>query len=614
MQEYVPMKRILILCFAVGFFAAEARGQQSSRKTRPIPTRVAHNTAETFSLKPEEQAGTQDKSAPPATGQTLPTATALRPYALQETSVLESDDPPPILSMTQMQPPAPQSPPQMLPTQILQAQMSPGQSTSVPRPPVPMVTSPAATIDLQSQRSVSTRIIAPAEINIGQATDIRVITTNHGQQAIGPFDLEVFLPEEATFANSEPPAVDQGDSRVTWEMQGLAAGQSLEVRFQMFPQSRKPMFLRTELKIVDRQEFEVMVRQPVVRMALESMEKAIVGQPISHQLTIWNEGDGVADDLLLQVALPSEMKLEGVSGNTVAVGPLAPGETRQVTLQTRSTHPGELPIVWNLTGNGVQVAHDSQISVVWPELYAELLGPKVNIPNRDANYSIQVNNPCDIAISDTRVTLQIPEGMKVTVLSRPGKVDNLQRTITWDLGSLPPGGSDTLQFKAQLTGNQNQTCQVVVESRETESNLLALETRAYQHTELKLSMKNTSGPVNVGETAAFKIVAANTGHMAASAVGIEVEYPQWLKPVPDSRYTIDAQNSRLIFQNIDIPEGMAAEFQFLGVCETAGNYMVRSFLNHESQGQPMISDASLFVLDSEQEKVGSVMSPEKTIR
>ena len=117
--------------------------------------------------------------------------------------------------------------------------------------------------------------------------------------------------------------------------------------------------------------------------------------------------------------------------------------------------------------------------------------------------------------------------------------------------------------------------------------------------------------MNVGESAEFVVVASNTGFTPANGVEVQVEIPEWITPAEDKAYRIDTANSRLIFDPVNVPKGMAAELKFKGVCNSAGNFVVRSVLTHASQEQPMISDAGLFVLDTQTEKVGSVLSTNK---
>jgi hypothetical protein len=471
-----------------------------------------------------------------------------------------------------------------------------------------------AEITRHSRRAISTRVVAPAEINIGQLTEVKLVATNEGDEDTGPFNLVLYIPGDVEFAQANPAPADQTGSMAIWRMQGLAAGDSSEVNFQLVPQVRQPMNLKTELIFVDRHELEIAVRQPEVRMQVASLDKAIVGEVVEHRLTIWNEGDGPAEQLELQVSLPPETELLEQASDRIRIGSLAAGDSRELVLRTRSGIDGPTPLRWDLTGQGIELAEASQVAVIWPELYAELLGPKLNIPGREGTYTVNLNNPCEIDIHDTRVTLRIPAGMEITLLSRDGEVDERQRTITWKLGTLSPGVADSLQFRARLVDSRDQTCHVEVESQETRSSQLALETRAYNHTELKLAMKNVSGPVNIGDTAEFLIVAANAGRTVAEGVDIQVEYPEWLEPLESDAYVIDHSQSRLVFQSVDIAEGQQAELRFAGRCVNAGNFVVRSLLSHGSQPQPMISDAGLFVLDIQHEKVGSLISPDKSIR
>ena len=604
-----PMKHLALLFIVGGLLAGDLSAQQSSRRTRDIQPRQSADQTQAAVDQLQKQAALAESQAPVA--QTVQEESPFRPASQPPTSetkqgIRVAGDEFEIQTTTPTTPAmANQAPP--TPRQSL-TQQSPLRQDAKAEP---VASSRPQDKVIDGGKSISTRISANSEINVGQPASLSLIAQNNARENLDGVNLTVHLSEHVEFLNADPQPTDRTESMAVWRLPAMAAGQQSEIKLQVIPYSKEEMTIETEFAIIDSNKINIAVRQPDVKMAVTSVDKAIVGQKVAHQVKIWNEGDGTATDLKINLGLSSDMRLLDSNGDTVELGMLKPGETREFTLETLSSESGEAPIVYQLAGPGVNVEQVSNINIVIPELYAEILGPKVNIPNREGSYTINVKNPGVVDINDAKIVLQVPGGMEVTLLSRAGDFDEKAGTISWDLGKIAPNGSDVLQFKARLTSNNDQQCFVTVESRETKANQLAFETRAFVHTELKLAMKNLTGPVNVGESAEFVVVASNTGFTPANGVEVQVEIPEWITPAEDKAYRIDTANSRLIFDPVNVPKGMAAELKFKGVCNSAGNFVVRSVLTHASQEQPMISDAGLFVLDTQTEKVGSVLSTNK---
>lgn len=593
------MKRISLALVICIFLTGELMAQESSRRTRQLQPTPGQNHSASDQLHQQarqlEEISRQGNSSIASNSVPVTTSHLKEATSLQNVRVASLDN--------SAVPKPPSSTGPLKPSQPL-------------APIQPNATKPEALpeVVVDGGKSITTRIVAVEAINVGEPADLILTSTNTGQSELSAVNLVVHLPEHVELIDASPRPTERAGATVVWQLPVMAVGQQSEIRIQVVPHSKHPVSIATELTVVERSRVEIDVRQPEVKMVVEASDKAIVGQKIAHHVRIWNEGDGIARNLQIRLGLTPDMSLVDASEATMNVGALQPGEVRELILETQSTQAGVSPVVYRLAGNRINVEHSGNVHVVVPELYAEILGPKVNIPNREGTYTINVNNPCEIAINDTRVTLQIPDGMEVTLLSREGDLDEKTRSISWDMATMEPGASESLQFKARLTGNDHQQCHVTVESREASSSKLAFETRAHAHTDLTLAMKNLTGPVNVGETARFMVVATNSGHAAAGNVQIEIEIPEWIKPSPDESFRYDAASSRLIFNPVDIPAGTAAELRFAGTCENAGSFVVRSLLNHNSQSQPMISDASVFVLDTQTERVGSVVTPDQTIR
>ena len=92
------------------------------------------------------------------------------------------------------------------------------------------------------------------------------------------------------------------------------------------------------------------------------------------------------------------------------------------------------------------------------KLSATVDGPVVLDANQLADFSITVTNPNTSEAAKIIVQLQVPAGLKVTVLDRDAWFDEEHQTISWEIPQLASGQQETIQYKAvgQAIGQQNQ--------------------------------------------------------------------------------------------------------------------------------------------------------------
>ena len=92
------------------------------------------------------------------------------------------------------------------------------------------------------------------------------------------------------------------------------------------------------------------------------------------------------------------------------------------------------------------------------KITATVDGPVVLDANQLADFSITVTNPNTTSAAAIIVQLQVPTGLKVTVLDRDAWFDEVNQTISWEISQLASGQQETIQYKAvgQAIGQQNQ--------------------------------------------------------------------------------------------------------------------------------------------------------------
>ena len=73
------------------------------------------------------------------------------------------------------------------------------------------------------------------------------------------------------------------------------------------------------------------------------------------------------------------------------------------------------------------------MTIFEPTLQVSAIGPKVNFVDRNGIYTINVENKGQVPVTDILVSLNVPEGLKITTISREANVDAEKRHLALEV-------------------------------------------------------------------------------------------------------------------------------------------------------------------------------------
>ncbi len=82
-------------------------------------------------------------------------------------------------------------------------------------------------------------------------------------------------------------------------------------------------------------------------------------------------------------------------------------------------------------------------------LTTSLTGSPILANGTEADFQIEIKNPSDYLANDIIVQLTLPTGLMIRNLDRQAWLDEQARTISWRVVSLPPGASETIQYRVK---------------------------------------------------------------------------------------------------------------------------------------------------------------------
>ena len=287
------------------------------------------------------------------------------------------------------------------------------------------------------------------------------------------------------------------------------------------------------------------------------------GDDLTYTVTVKNEGNGNANDVIIVDALGKGLEYVSSTGNydnktntiTWKVN-LASGETKTFTVVAKI-------IGYTDVTNEVTVGNKTAaVTVNIPEII-----PAKDVNNTTPNfgdkveYTITVNNNANKDAKQVVIVDTLGKGLKFINASHNGKYDESTRTITWiiDLGA---GESAVFSVNAAVEayGNINNT--VVVGNKSATKNITVPEIIPGKSVDVE-------NP-NFGDTVTYTVVVTNNGVVDAKQVVVRDILDKGLKFVKATgEYTFD-EDSRTVTWIIDLAKGESQTFYVTAVVEAYG--------------------------------------------
>jgi uncharacterized repeat protein (TIGR01451 family) len=455
---------------------------------------------------------------------------------------------------------------------------------------------------------INTMIEAPRYINLNQTATMRIKMMNVGETTARQVRLIATLPEHAKFARAIPrPTRSEGQTH-EFLLTNVAAKQMREIAIDLVPTQKSALDISTEVIIENTQRIAIAVREPKLKMKLKGPTVGHTGQSLTHQIVIENNGDGLAEDIRLKIKLPNELQPTKTNGELV-IPSIQPGRSVIVDFETVAKTAGQTEINVLATANGIDAQTESMdMTIHEPELEVSAVGPQMNFVNREGIYTIKINNTGQVDVSDVNITLQVPKGMQVTTISQDAAVDAESGLLVWSFEKIASQTEQVIQLKTLAIAAGEQVCTIAVRSNETRAKDIRLSTQVATRADMSVSIKNQSGPVQVGGQAQFQVIVENKGSSSANDVTVNIELPESLKPVREGGQTQEFGNS-ISFRDAQIEPGQKREFLFSAVGVTKGEHVVRSILQTAGSERRIIVEGSVYVYEVNESRVSESLSP-----
>lgn len=405
--------------------------------------------------------------------------------------------------------------------QTIEVPTPPGNSTSSYRAPELTV---GDTRPGKQEQAVSVEWVGAPNARFNQPTNYQIIVRNNGQATVNQVSVKPVLPDGAVIKTSNPVLPQGGEA--SWTIGALAPGQVRKIDVTIQSQKRGYQNYSATVFFAANSTHLTEVREPLLQIKMRAPDKALVGEPAPIVFTISNPGDGPTENIKVRAVLPEGLEHPRGQAFEIDAGNLAPKETRTLQLACVAKGQGQMKATLIAMADGNLTSTDNaSFELLLPRLDIVLNGPKLRFVERPARYSLKVTNPGTAPAQGVVLNEIVPAGFKFTAASNQGKYDEGTRTVSWQLGDLPPGQAREIFVDLIPMVPGDHRLAAAVQSARGIRNESSVQTRVEGLSNLILEVSNADNPVEVGADATYEIRVANGGTKAETNVEIICSLP-----------------------------------------------------------------------------------------
>jgi uncharacterized repeat protein (TIGR01451 family) len=241
---------------------------------------------------------------------------------------------------------------------------------------------------------------------------------------------------------------------------------------------------------------------------------------------IHNPGSGDATGVMLLENIPAGVSHPAGKSLEFEIGTLRAGETRKLDLALTAVQAG---IVNNrLVARGdanLEAESTAEFEVIAPNLHVSIEGPRKRYLERQATYSVALDNPGTAAARDIELVTELPDGMKFVRANNLGEYDPASHSVHWSLAELPPNERGVVKLVMLPTTAGEQRLQVKTRASQgladTTEHAVLVEGLAA----IMFEVVDVEDPIEVGGETSYEIRVVNQGSKIATNLQVAATLP-----------------------------------------------------------------------------------------
>lgn len=360
-------------------------------------------------------------------------------------------------------------------------------------------------------------VSAPFSFSVTNASDIEATDVK----------ITATLPQGAELVSASPPALIQGNT-IAWLVKQFPARHTVHGTIELKPTT--PGTLTHDITVVTQDGYRTTstctskVGQATLSLTHECPQDGILGDSLTFTTTVKNTGNAEAKNVRLIHEVPEGFThSSGARVITKSIESLPPGGIVLEKVQFVAQKTGPVTSVAVVEGDGLRDSARCEINILQPSIGIKKTGPEKRFLNTPVTYEIVINNSGTAPATGVVVNDTLPSGIQYESSVPGGTFNAATNGLTWDIGTMAPGTSQTLSVtgRAVSSGRQCNAASVRT-SRELRESAQAC-TEVEGVAALLIEVTDSFDPMEVGATETYSIVVTNQGTAPTTNVKISAQ-------------------------------------------------------------------------------------------
>jgi uncharacterized repeat protein (TIGR01451 family) len=440
--------------------------------------------------------------------------------------------------------------------------------------------------------------VGPAVGSVGRPFTYELVVANAGPSPVEGVRVQDELPDHARCLRTEPAAEAHG-RRLEWDLGRLAAGAERRLRVEVRAGCAGTFQDVASATCSIDPAAGTDVRQPQLALTLAGPAQASLGSTVAFHLQVTNNGTGPATHVVVHDRLPPGLKHAQGGEVRADLGTLAPGESKDLTLQTIAVQGGQQVNEAVATGeDGLEAPASATVQVAAPVLAVRTTGPKETALAGELEHRLEVVNAGTAPASGVRLADILPEGLEFRAAGDGGAFTAATRQVDWVLGTLAPGQGRAVTVRLVARKPGDWTHQALAQADWGVQARAGAPVHVKGVPALALQVKEPDDLVEIGAETTYELRVLNQGTGACPRLQVEAVVPDGLSVVGAEPAAHRVQGQRVVFEPLTTLAAQAGStFRIQARAKAAGDWRFKAYLTSEQLQRPVCQEKSTQVYD-----------------
>jgi len=361
--------------------------------------------------------------------------------------------------------------------------------------------------------------VAPELVNVGQDFEYTITVSNLTDCELDEVVVTETIADGLNYKSSTPNASKTGNL-LTWDLGNIAGKGSKVLKVKVAAGGAGTFTDCARVSYREKLCTTIKAVEPKLVLTKAAPAQVLLCDIIPIKLSVRNPGTGIAKNVVITDSLPAGLQtVDGQSSVSINVGDLAPGQSKDYTVNTKAAKTGKYDNKAVAKADGGLSADASTSTVVQqPVLAITKTATEMAYEGRPISYKLTVTNKGDAASANTILTDNLPAG--VQFVSATGGGSFVNGAVTWNLGTLAPNASKSVDIAAKAASQGTQLNRAEVKGTCAAAVAATAQTVVKGIPAVLLEVIDVADPIEVGNQETYVITVTNQGSADSNNVTI----------------------------------------------------------------------------------------------